>query len=112
MGKVIQGVLGADRNFCDSKDDTVKIWIHESMRVFYDRMVNDEDREQFIETIDALLVKHFDTDWKSAVGQHLSGPLFTSFFGNSAEEDEDDDDEDENIDLPYQEVGDISKRKS
>ena len=39
------------RNFCDSKESALRIWIHETMRVFYDRMVNDEDRQEFTVTL-------------------------------------------------------------
>ena len=35
------------RSFCDSKDSFVRLWVHESMRVFHDRMSTDEDRVEF-----------------------------------------------------------------
>lgn len=40
ISKIIQGVCAADRQSCVSKLDLVKIWFHENMRVFGDRLVS------------------------------------------------------------------------
>lgn len=36
-------------------DTATKLWIHEVSRVFYDRLINDEDRDWFKELIVELL---------------------------------------------------------
>lgn len=44
ISKVIQGVYLLDRFYCDSKDNVFRLWVHESLRVFHDRLINFEDR--------------------------------------------------------------------
>ncbi len=41
----------------------IRLWIHESMRVFHDRLVNSEDRLYFTQLITELLRRHFDLNW-------------------------------------------------
>ena len=40
-----------------------KLWIHEVSRVFYDRLINDEDRQWFRELIVDLLGRQFKSRW-------------------------------------------------
>lgn len=44
ISKVIQGVYMLDKLYCDSKDTVFRLWVHESLRVFHDRLINFEDR--------------------------------------------------------------------
>ena len=46
ISKVIQGVYMLDRFYCDSKDTVFRLWVHECLRVFHDRLINFEDRTQ------------------------------------------------------------------
>lgn len=39
----------------------VRIWAHESLRLFQDRLVEDSEREWTNENIDAVALKHFPT---------------------------------------------------
>lgn len=48
MSKVYQGLMQAHRNFCDNKESFFKLWVHECMRVFYDRLVCTADRNEFL----------------------------------------------------------------
>ena len=43
MSKVLQGVCGASVKHCSKKVDMVKIWMHEMIRSFGDRLICDED---------------------------------------------------------------------
>lgn len=45
ISKVIQGVYQLDRLYCDNKMTVVRLWTHESLRVFQDRLVSFEDRK-------------------------------------------------------------------
>lgn len=47
VSKVFQGVYNADSRFYNTKDSIVKLWAHELMRVFSDRLNNNEDKELF-----------------------------------------------------------------
>jgi dynein heavy chain, axonemal len=47
LSKVFQGILQYDFNTLKEKEQVVKLWTHESMRVFQDRLVDDIDRQWF-----------------------------------------------------------------
>lgn len=48
ISKVIEGIMFAQPvNYKDKSDSIIKLWIHECKRVFEDRMINDEDINQF-----------------------------------------------------------------
>lgn len=44
ISKVIQGVYMLDKLYCDSKETVFRLWVHECLRVFHDRLINFEDR--------------------------------------------------------------------
>lgn len=33
-----------DKLYCDSKETVFRLWVHECLRVFHDRLINFEDR--------------------------------------------------------------------
>ena len=43
------------------------LWLHESMRVFKDRLVNNEDRDWFMKLVQTLLEKHAKQPWSAVV---------------------------------------------
>lgn len=51
VSKVFQGLLQAKNMDYQKKDDLTALWIHEVTRVFHDRLINDEDREWFMEAM-------------------------------------------------------------
>jgi dynein heavy chain len=40
ISKVIQGIYIFDKFYCDSKLTIYRLWVHEAMRVFQDRLVS------------------------------------------------------------------------
>lgn len=51
MAKVFQGLTqGTPKEICD-KGVFVSLWCHEAMRVFHDRLINDHDRDWFVEKL-------------------------------------------------------------
>ena len=48
----------------------VRLWVHESLRVFADRLTDDPDRATFFETVKTLTEKHFGTKFNK-VFSHL-----------------------------------------
>ena len=47
VAKVIQGILQCTTETCNDPQTFVRLWIHEALRVFHDRLVSAEDREWF-----------------------------------------------------------------
>ena len=48
INKVFQGVCSASQKFCAEPLQIVKLWFHENMRVFHDRLINSEDRSYLV----------------------------------------------------------------
>eukprot|EP01105_Mastigella_eilhardi_P001895 TRINITY_DN122_c1_g4_i2.p1 TRINITY_DN122_c1_g4~~TRINITY_DN122_c1_g4_i2.p1 ORF type:complete len:4382 (+),score=1298.66 TRINITY_DN122_c1_g4_i2:875-14020(+) len=79
MSKVFQGLLCANHDFFDSADSMVKLWTHENLRVFHDRLVDDIDRQWFLNLIQEKLVTTFGVSWVKLFKDHRSAPIFASF---------------------------------
>ncbi|KAE9255217.1 Dynein-1-beta heavy chain, flagellar inner arm I1 complex [Phytophthora fragariae] len=56
MARVIQGLLLSDKHNVASRDGMLRLWMHESLRVFSDRLTSYEDRQTFKKKLDDLLV--------------------------------------------------------
>lgn len=44
FSRVIRGILLVPSSHLNEPDKVIRLWIHECYRVFYDRLVNEEDR--------------------------------------------------------------------
>lgn len=60
LSKVFQGILMFDSEKLQNLEQLLRLWYHESCRVFQDRLVNDEDRDWFR----SLLTEKIETDYK------------------------------------------------
>jgi dynein heavy chain, axonemal len=47
ISKVFQGIYLADKSFYETKEHIIKLWSHEILRVFHDRLNSFDDREVF-----------------------------------------------------------------
>jgi dynein heavy chain len=47
LSKVVQGLLLASPRALSSRDQLARLWLHESCRVFHDRLTCEGDRRQF-----------------------------------------------------------------
>lgn len=94
FSRVIQGVLMLSPSTAQSpevdKSYILRLWLHEMLRVFYDRLTEDSDREWFINYLSTLPPKCFNTEFDDLLS-HLKGPMGDSismaemrklFFGN------------------------------
>ncbi|KAI9224417.1 dynein heavy chain and region D6 of dynein motor-domain-containing protein [Blastocladiella britannica] len=61
FSRVIQGVLLAKGEKFQDKQKVVRLWIHEVYRVFYDRLVDDTDRQGFFTQISDVCSRFFRT---------------------------------------------------
>lgn len=55
----------------------VKLWAHECLRVFQDRLINNFDRIKFDDLLKDIIKEKFKRDWKSIV--EVEPLLFASF---------------------------------
>jgi dynein heavy chain, axonemal len=76
--------------------DFLRLWYHESHRVFADRLVNDDDRTWFSALLSKKMKENFDTDLQQVV---LHEPLLYADFLSTSSGDN----------RPYVEVTDHSK---
>ncbi|EFC47930.1 hypothetical protein NAEGRDRAFT_78559 [Naegleria gruberi] len=72
LSKVFQGILQANPKKILNMTDILKLWTHESSRVFKDRLVDNPDRRKFEEIQEQLLTKFFpEADANTIVHQRL-----------------------------------------
>jgi len=95
ISKVIQGVCQIE--YCDTKLSLIKVWVHESLRVFYDRMVSEDDRNQLKKLIGDRLELELNSNLKDCSNGE-DDTVFVDFI----------DEDNQN----YQEVSDKEKLKS
>ncbi|MEW5311652.1 MAG: hypothetical protein WDW38_003348 [Sanguina aurantia] len=72
VSKVFQGITKAAGSIGDSPT-MVRLWTHEVLRVFYDRLVDDEDRKSLAATLAQLSEKHFKEQAWAAAGRGQAG---------------------------------------
>ncbi|XP_025836128.1 dynein heavy chain 2, axonemal-like [Agrilus planipennis] len=60
ISRVYQGLLRAHNEYTNTKPGILRLWVHESVRVFYDRLIDDKDRDWFLNHIHEQLGKHFE----------------------------------------------------
>ena len=102
VGKMLEGIklatTGAgDDPIYSKKDVVIRLWAHEVMRVFHDRLVSDEDRMWLLQLIKKttenrfesdfnLLLAHLDTDGDGQIDEDELLSLHFCSLANSTEE--------------------------
>lgn len=66
LSKVVQGILMIKLNHLDSKDMLVYLWIHETFRVFRDRLIDQGDRDKFSALAHERLERDLEMGWELA----------------------------------------------
>lgn len=101
ISKVFQGLLQSKNLYYDSKDGMTRLWVHECLRVFSDRLINEEDREKFADIIGSKLNSYFEVSYKKLFPDG-NEPLFGDFLEDDSAAALGGDDEDDS--LPYIEI--------
>ena len=57
----MQGMLMASPKHCNSKQALVRLWLHESMRVFHARLIDEEDKSHFRSILLELMGKNLSS---------------------------------------------------
>jgi dynein heavy chain len=63
VSKVVQGILMVKASHLPDKETLAKLWAHEVMRVFHDRLIDDADRGYFTEVIVDFVKAGFKLPW-------------------------------------------------
>ncbi|CAM9229232.1 unnamed protein product [Discosporangium mesarthrocarpum] len=90
FSRVIQGVLMVKPKEGFGKAEMIRLWVHESLRVFGDRLVDETDREWFLGHVDTMVSNHFGAKFKNlfthldtdGAGRVTTGHLRNLFFGD------------------------------
>ncbi|CDS41066.1 dynein heavy chain [Echinococcus multilocularis] len=93
ISKICQGILRANKITIDSKTAMLRLWIHESFRVFADRLINAKDMAQFIEIMGEKLAQYFDQTFHNLCPSR-SSPVFVDVL---------------NKDMIYEDIQDIGR---
>ena len=59
-----------DPNFVKDKDSFVRLWAHECLRVFHDRLVDDSDRVWFKTAVSTTVKEFFNADYVKLCGEN------------------------------------------
>lgn len=83
VSKVFQGLYQADKNYYEAPENIIKLWAHEAMRVFSDRLNTDDDRAKF----KALVAEQCELNLNSNYEEHcmtegIGDAIFVDFLND------------------------------
>ena len=61
MNLLVQGVLLGEPDVVNDSNIMKRLWVHEVMRVYYDRLVEDSDRTWLVKFLKETVQAEFDT---------------------------------------------------
>ncbi|KAL8008233.1 putative dynein heavy chain region D6 P-loop domain, dynein heavy chain, domain-2 [Plasmopara halstedii] len=90
FSRIVQGMMLVVPNDEFRTTSLVKVWVHESLRVIGDRLIDEDDREWFSTTQKNIVLKHFATNFDQvfvSLKRGQEGPVThvdmrNLFFGN------------------------------
>lgn len=80
MSKVIQGLYQVNRFYIDNKVSIYRVWVHESLRVYYDRLVSEEDRVNLKKLISEQLELNLLSNMNECSNENGQETIFVDFF--------------------------------
>jgi len=63
LSKVVQGILMVSLQDLEEKNQLVMLWIHETFRVFRDRLIDQADRDKYSKLAHDRLENYLDMEW-------------------------------------------------
>ncbi|XP_061620043.1 LOW QUALITY PROTEIN: dynein axonemal heavy chain 2 [Phyllopteryx taeniolatus] len=82
ISKVFQGLLRSHPEFHDSKNNMVRLWIHECFRVFSDRLIDHSDMDAFVTLLGGKMGSIFDLVFHN-ICPDKQPPVFGDFLTES-----------------------------
>ncbi|KAL0129633.1 hypothetical protein PUN28_001711 [Cardiocondyla obscurior] len=79
ISKIFQGLLRSHKDYQYSRQTFLRLWVHESFRVFCDRLIDEKDREWFVTQLNDQLGKYFELTFSNVCPEKRS-PIFGSFM--------------------------------
>ncbi|XP_031370853.1 dynein heavy chain 2, axonemal [Apis dorsata] len=79
ISKVFQGLLRSHKDYQFSRQTFLRLWVHEMFRVFCDRLIDEKDRDWFVDQLGEQLGKYFEVTFATVCPERKS-PLFGSFM--------------------------------
>ncbi|XP_014014461.1 dynein axonemal heavy chain 3 [Salmo salar] len=95
FARVIRGVLLSPPTHLQEGDKLIRLWIHEVYRVFYDRLIDNEDRETFFNIVKERTSGYFKQSMDKLLthltpsGKVVDETIRSLFFGDYAKPDSD-----------------------
>ena len=97
VSKTFQGILMIQPSCCSDATTAIRLWAHECMRVFHDRLIDDADQRYFKELILELVQGRFSKNWEYEETFETSHIIFGDYLKMGATGD----------DRTYEEVKDL-----
>lgn len=87
--KVIQGILAVPPNkyeaTIDNKYKILKLWIHENLCVYYDRLIENKDKSLFLKMMNSCLIEEMKIQTKELFDNNDAWKISDLMFGNFLE---------------------------
>jgi dynein heavy chain len=83
ISKVFHGIYRADKGFHDTKEQMVQLWAHEVLRVFQDRLVNEEDQKELRVYLDEQLETHFQMSFEEYCLRNGENMIYVDFLNEN-----------------------------
>ena len=77
VSKVFAGIYKSSPKAISSDEDMIKLWAHECLRIFHDRLVSDFDRNEWTTMLKSKIKEKFKKEWDKMVT--VTPLLFGSF---------------------------------
>jgi len=84
LAKIFQGLLQAEKRKVTTIQGMVKLWCHESARVFRDRLINNMDRDEFDNILKKTLSQTLKVNVEEIIGQQRL--IYTDFLSGGQQE--------------------------
>ena len=80
ISRLVHGLLQSQSRHYDSRESVLRLWVHETLRTFSDRLVSEAERDKMQDIVNSKLSALFETNWKKLFRDNRSMPVFTDLM--------------------------------